>query len=327
MHSQLTQEQRCQIEALVSTGAKQMVIAAILGVHPSTVCRELARNRAKGRRGYCAKGAQKQASARRRRPARRISEAVRSEVVHLMRERDWSPQMISERLRKERGVKVSHEWIYQMLLADQASGGTLHKMLPFAGKRRKRRGVPETRGRIPDRISIGERPAEANERSELGHWEADTVVGARHCGAIVTAAERKSRFFVAASAGRKTKSQVNEGLNRCMGKHKNRCASITFDNGREFAGHGEVGRKLQADTFFADPYSSWQRGTNEWLNRRLRRYFPKGTSLADVTDADLNKALAKINRCPMKVLGWKTPCEAYYGVERKLTRNCALIPA
>ena len=192
MHSQLTQKQRCQMEALVSTGAKQAVIAAILGVRPSTVCRELARNRAKGRRGHCAKGARKQADGRRRKPARRISEAMCSEVVRLMRERDWSPQMISERLRKERGVKVSHEWICQMLLENQASGGTLHKVLPFAGKRRKRRGVPETRGRIPDRVSINERPAEANERSELGHWE--------------------------------------------------------------------------ADTFFADPYSSWQRGTNEWLN-------------------------------------------------------------
>ena len=165
------------MEALVSTGAKQVVIAAILGVHPSTVCRELAWNRAKGRRGHRAKGAQKQASA------------------------------------------------------------------------------PETRGRIPDRVSIGERPAEANEHSELGHWEADTVVGARHCGAIVTAAERKSRFFVAASAGRKTKAQLNEALNRCMGKHKSRCESITFDNGREFSGHGEVGGKLKAGIFFADPYA------------------------------------------------------------------------
>ena len=82
------------------------------------------------------------------------------------------------------------------------------------------------------------------------------------------------------------------------------------------------GHIFTGGTFFADPYSSWQRSTNEWLNRRLRRYFPKGTSLADVTDADLNKTLAKINRCPMKVLGWKTPYEAYYGVERKLTRNC-----
>ena len=131
MHSQLTQKQRCQMEALVSTGAKQAVIAAILGVRPSTVCRELARNRAKGRRGHCAKGTRKQADGRRRKPARRISEAMCSEVVRLMRERDWSPQMISERLRKERGVKVSHEWICQMLLADQANCGTLHKMLPL----------------------------------------------------------------------------------------------------------------------------------------------------------------------------------------------------
>ena len=148
------------------------------------------------------------------------------------------------------------------------------------------------------------------------------MVGARHKGVIVTIAERKSRFLEGAVAGRKTKPQVSDAVLRCMRKHKARCKSITFDNGREFAGHGEVGGKLNAGTFFADPYSSWQRGTNEWLNRRLRRHFPKETSLENVTENELKKALRQINRFPMKILGWRAPYEAYYGAVTTLTRNC-----
>ena len=322
MHSQLTREQRCQMEALVSSDSTQKEIAGILKIHPSTVCRELRRNgRARGR-GYCASEAQNKAEGRRRKPPPRIPARVRREVERLMRERGWTPQAISERLKRERGVLVSHEWIYRMIEKDRDAGGDLHTLLPCSKKRRKRRGVPETRGRIPDRTPIHERPAEADDRSETGHWEGDTVIGARHKGVFVTVAERRTRFFEASVAGRKTKTRVNDAMMRCMRKHKSRCESITFDNGREFSGHVEVGRKLDAGTFFADPYSSWQRGTNEWLNRRLRCHFPKGTSLADVTEAKLKKALHKINRFPMKVLDWMTPYEAYYGVVQTLTRNC-----
>ena len=322
MHSQLTQEQRCQIEALVSSGSTQKDIACILKVHPSTMSRELNRNATARGRGYCAKEAQNKAEGRRRKPPPRIRASVKREVARLMREKGWTPQAISERLKRERGVLVSHEWICRMIEQDKKNGGDLHQLLPCSRKRRKRRGVPETRGGIPDRTPIQERPAEADDRSELGHWEGDTVTGARHKGVIVTVAERKTRFLEASVAGRKTKPQVSDAMMRCMRKHKARCESITFDNGREFAGHGEVGRKLSAGTFFADPYSSWQRGTNEWLNRRLRRHFPKGTSLEHVTEEKLKKALHQINRFPMKVLDWMTPYEAYCGVVQTLTRNC-----
>lgn len=322
MSGQLTRDQRCQIGALMSIGAKQKDVAAVVGVHPSTISRELRRNKSRRRLWHCGKEAHEQTSARRHRPAPRITALVRGEVIRLLQEQDWTPQAISERLRQERNVRVSHEWICRMLLADQAHGGELHKLLPCAGKRRKRRGVPETRGRIPDRAPIGQRPTAANERSEIGHWEGDAIIGARHQGAIVTMAERKSRFFVAACAKRKTKALVGDALRTCMAEHKDRCSTITFDNGREFAGHAAVGGALQATTYFADPYSSWQRATNEWLNRRLRRHFPKGRSLTNATKRELDAALHKINRHPMKVLGWKTPFEAYYGVTQQLTRNC-----
>ena len=232
MHSQLTREKRCQIDALVSNGATQSEIAAILQVHPSTVCCELQRN-AKGRgKGYCAKEAQSKTDGRRRKPPPRIPASAKREVERLMREKGWTPQAISERLKLERGIQVGHEWICQMTLADQAKGGDLHRLLSGSRKRWKRRGVPKTRGRIPDRTPIHERPAKANDRSETGHWQGDTVVGAKHKDVIVTLAERKSRFLAAAVAGRKTKAQVSDAMMRCMRKHKARCESITFDNGR-----------------------------------------------------------------------------------------------
>lgn len=321
MHCQLTHTKRCQIEALLSIGAKQKEMADFLEVSESTISRELRRN-ARGRGAYRAEEAQARADGRRHKPPPRIAPAVRREVERLLRERDWTPQLISERLWLEHEVQVSHEWIYRMIEEDRRNGGNLHALLPCHGRRYKKRGVPEKRGKIPDRKPICERPAEADDRSVAGHWEVDTVIGARHKGAIVTVAERSSRFLAAGVAGRKTKTQVGDAMLRCMSKHKASCKTITFDNGLEFSGHAEVGRSLGAGTFFADPYSSWQRGTNEWLNRRLRRYFPKGTSLESVTEEALKKALHKINRFPMKILDWMTPYEAYYGVIQTLTRNC-----
>lgn len=174
-------------------------------------------------------------------------------------------------------------------------------------------------------MGIAQRPQEADERSALGHWEGDTIIGARHQGVIATMAERKSRFLVARCAGVKTKSAVGAAVRTAMLPHKARCSTMTFDNGREFAGHEEIAPALDARTFFADPYASYQRGTNENLNGILRRFFPKGESLAHVTETQLQDAVRLINNRPLKVLGWKTPHEAYYGETNRLTREIAFV--
>ena len=198
-----------------------------------------------------------------------------------------------------------------MLLRDKAGGGVLFKLPPHGGKRRKRCGSTETRGRIPNCVGIGLRPQEAKGRSALGHWEGDAIVGAKHQGVIATMAERKSRLLAARCAGVKTKSAVGAAVRDGMAAHKARRRTMTFDNGREFAGHGALAAALAARTFFADPHSSCQRGTNEHLNGVLRRFFPKGESLARVTEPELQEAVRLINNRPLKVLGWKTPHEAY----------------
>lgn len=321
-YCQLTHGQRCRIEALNASGITQSEIAGRIGVSQSTVSRELSRNAPESKAcGYHADSAQAKAVLRRRRPPPRIKPSVWGEAERLIKD-GLSPEQTSARLRMEQGVRISHEAIYAWLLRDKQAGGMLFAHLPCAGKRRKRMGAQERRGRIPDRRPIQERPRAADDRARDGDWECDTVVGARHRGVFATAADRRSRFFVAAYAGRKTKAAVGAALQRCLAPHKGRCRTLTFDNGLEFAGHLALGEALGAETYFADPYSSWQRGTNEWLNGRLRRHFPKGRSLVGVTDGEIQAALDKINSKPMKVLGWKTPHEAYYGVSQTLTRIC-----
>ena len=313
-YSQLTRGQRCRVEALKASGFTQAQIAERVGVRQSTISRELGRNGPESRScGHRADLAAAKELLRRRRPPPRIKDSVWNEVERLLIERDWSPQRTS-RLLVEQGVRVSHESICGRPLQDKRNGGGLFRHPPCAGRRRKRMGAAERRGRIPNRQPIQVRPKAADDRSREGDWECDTVVGAKRKGVLATAAERRSRFFAAAYAGRRTKDAVRGALRRCR--------SITFDNGLEFAGHPEVGSALGAETFFADPYSSWRRGTNEWLNGRLRRCFPKGMPLTSVTDGEIQAALDKINSKPMKVLGWRTPHEACYSMSQTLTRIC-----
>ena len=322
-YSQLTRGQRCRVEALKASGFTQAQIAERVGVHQSTISRELGRNGPESRFcGHRADLAAAKALLRRRRPPPRIKDPVWNEVERLLIERDWSPQRISRRLLAEQGVRVSHESICGRLLQDKRNGGGLFRHPPCAGRRRKRMGAAERRGRIPNRQPIQVRPKAADDRSREGDWECDTVVGAKRKGVLATAAERRSRFFAAAYAGRRTKDAVRGALRRCLAPHKSFCRSLTFDNGLEFAGHPEVGSALGAETFLADPHSSWRRGTNERLNGRLRRCFPKGTALTSVTDGEIQAALDKINSKPMKVLGWRTPHEACYGMSQTLTRIC-----
>ena len=269
-YRQLTHDQRCRIEVLNASGSTQAQIAKRVGVSQSTISRELGRNAPESAAcGHHADSAQAKAVLRRHRPPPRIKPSVWREVGRLLLDGPLSPEQISARLLKEQGVRVSHEAIYGWLLQDKRAGGRLFTYLPCAGKRRKRMGAQERRGRIPDRRPIQERPKAADDRSRDGDWECDTMVGARHQGVFATAADRRSRFFVAAYAGRKTKDAVGAALRRCR--------TLTFDNGLEFAGHVALG----ADTYFADPYSSWQRGTNEWLNGRFgvifRRVVPWST--------------------------------------------------
>lgn len=302
-YTHLTREERYQIYALKKAGHTQSEIASLLERSPSTISRELARNR--GMRGYRPKQAQSMACARRAVNARTIDEATWRFAQARLRE-DWSPDQISAH------AAISHETIYRRVYADKRAGGTLWKHLRCQKQRRKRYGRQDRRGIIPHRQSIEQRPAIVGTRSRIGDWEADTVIGKNHKQAIVSLVERKSGFLLMRKVERKTARAVGGAMTDLLKPHRRRVRTITSDNGREFAGHEEVSRQLQADFYFAHPYASWERGTNENTNGLIRQYFPKNRDFTTITQQEIDKAMQRLNSRPRKRLGYLTPAQVFF---------------
>lgn len=316
-YAQLTQEERYQIYEMKTAGSPSWEIARALGRHRSTIFRELGRNR--GRRGYRPCQAHALAQGRRRAKSRcRIGAGVWRAVEALIR-RDWSPEQVAGRLAREQGRCVSHERIYQHIYADKALGGDLHTHLRCRKQRRKRYGGRSRRGHVAGRVSIEERPAAVAARSRLGDWEADTVIGAGHGGALVSAVERKSVFTVLAPVARKTAAAVRRALRQELGPMRDRVLTLTVDNGREWSGHRGIARDLGGAVYFAHPYASWERGLNENTNGLVRQYFPKSRRLSRVTRAEAHRVMGRLNHRPRKNLDYRTPHEVFYGTTTLLT--------
>lgn len=309
-YTQLTREQRYQIYALMKAGQSQTRIAEIVGCHKSTIGRELARNR--GRRGYRPKQAQELATARHLAAYRpRISPPTWAAVEKLLRQQ-WSPEQIAGRLRLERQPAVSHERIYQHIYADKRAGGTLHLHLRCRKVRRKRYGARSRRGRIPNRTGIEARPAAVDAKRRVGDWEADTVVGLAHRGAILSLTERKSKLVRLRKVERNTAQAVAAASLALLGAVGRRVHTITSDNGREFASHEQIASGLEAKFYFAHPYSSWERGLNENTNGLVRQYFPKKTDFSKITGRQIEKVVERLNNRPRKTLGYRTPNEVFF---------------
>ena len=281
-YTQLTYIQRYQIYALLKIGHHQTEIAETIGVHKATISREIRRN--KGKRGYRPKQAHQFAIARQDKARLKIRLEDWAQIEKLIR-LDWSPEQISDQLGKELRLKISHEWIYQYIYKDKLTGGELWKHLRCRKKRRKRYGSHEKRGQIPNRTSIDERQQVVSERSRLGDWEGDTIIGKGKKGAIVTLVDRKSRFLRMGLVGQRTKEAVTEMIISLLFDFL--VHIITFDNGKEFASHEEIAKALGAKIYFAHPYSSWERGTNENTNGLIRQYIPKNTDFSKLTNADI----------------------------------------
>jgi IS30 family transposase len=308
-YTQLTREQRYQIYVLKKEGLSQHRIAELINVHKSTICRELKRNH--GLRGYRPKQAHSLALQRRRDKPR---ERITSETWVLIEDKlrlDWSPEQISDWLRKTGSPAASHERIYQYILTDKNAGGDLYKHLRCQKLRKKRYGARDRRGQIPDRTSIDARPVIVAKRARLGDWELDTIIGKGHKQAIVSLTERKSRLALLAKVERKTADQVSASIVRLLRPHKDLVHTLTSDNGKEFAQHKEMAKDLNADFYFAHPYASWERGTNENMNGLVRQYFPKHCDFRTVTDADIQFAMERLNNRPRKCLGYQTPNEVF----------------
>jgi len=307
-YTQLTPEQRYQIYALKKANHNQTEMASIIGVHKSTIGRELARNG--GQRGYRPKQAQELADARQQAAHQpRIRPATWTLVESWLRQQ-WSPEQISGRLKLEKQASVSHERIYQYIYTNKRAGGSLYLNLRCQKTRRKRYGSNDRRGQLPNRRSIDERPSIVERKARLGDWEADTIIGKGHRAAIVSLVERKSKLTRLAKVKQDTAKSVGHAVTTQL--HPLCVRTITSDNGREFAHHQQVAQHLKADFYFAHPYASWERGTNENTNGLVRQYFPKKSDFSKITDREIKKVVERLNNRPRKTLGYKTPNEVFF---------------
>jgi len=312
-YKQLTEIERYQIESYLKAGYTQKQIAGELDKSPSTICRELSRNR--GQRGYRPKQAHRLATQRKReaKKAIKVTEEVAGWVETLIRQ-ELSPAQAAAYINREHGVSLHHETIYQLILTDKEHGGDLYAHLRIMSKSyRKRYGCYDNRGQIRNRKSIEERPNVVDRKNRLGDWEGDTIIGKGRKGALLTMVERKSLSVVIGRlAGKNAEALASKLIDR-FAELGAPMKTITFDNGLEFADHGRISEVLDVDIYFAHPYSSWERGANENTNGLIRQYFPKGMDLTTVTEKDIQFVMDRLNNRPRETLGWKTPNEVLWG--------------
>lgn len=313
-YQQLTQEQRYQISGLRKAGMQQAAIAERVGVSGSTISRELKRNSTEN--GYDPELAHARSKHRRvsavkaskRDPA---TDVIISDALAL----GWSPAAISARMDVEcpTSRRLSHMTIYRRIDENRRRGGMLYTRLPRFGKKRWKGGKRYRKAGvaiIPDRVDISCRPEIVEQRSRLGDWEGDLVHGVN--ASLVTLVDRTSRFTLAQRVTRKSKESVADALINMLGKVHS-ALTVTLDNGGEFADHARVSNETGAAMYFARPYASWQRGTNENTNGRLRRFWPKKFDLATLSDQEIQDGVFVLNLTPRKVLNGLTPLEAFIG--------------
>lgn len=315
----LTLAEREDIMVLRREGKSVSDIARAIGRDKSTVSREIARNVcAKGARNeyYRASTAQSRYEHRRescKRPRLLDDAGLFGLVESKFLGEQWSPEQIEGRLRLELGASpVSDTTIYRAIRDgrfDACIGGRkASRRLRHKGKRRRAPGT-ERRGKIKVAHSIDERPVAADSRSELGHWEADTVAGTLNSACLVTLVDRMSGLLVGGKSERKASAEVNGVMTASLRNQPRK--SVTPDRGTEFAAHAQVTAEIGVGFFFALPHHPWQRGTNENTNGLLREYFPKGKPIDGFSDEEVQAVYHRLNCRPRKRLGYRTPYEVH----------------
>lgn len=306
-YRRVTREDRLRIKDGLDGGLSKSELADKLGFHKSTIGREISRN--SGGRGYRPKQAHGFALAREepKHGPYRMNPVIMSLITERL-ELKWSPEQISNRLKVEGEETVSAETIYKFIYQDRANGGELWKNLRRARRtRRKRFPSEDRRGQIKNATPISERSAKANKRKKLGHWERDTMLGKDRKTGVLVITDRKSRFNKFRKLNRRLAPKVTkETITALKGLP---VKSVTNDRGQEFSDHERCAKKLNVQIYFCDPYSSYQRGTNENRIGILRQYFPKKSDLSKLTNGHLRKIEFEINNRPMKILDWRTPYE------------------
>jgi len=315
----LSLAEREEISRGLAAGEPVREIARRLGRAPSTVCREVAANGGGGRYRACVADRRAVRLLRRPKPAKLARCPRLREIVESKLELRWSPQQIAAWLRisypDDPEMRVSHETIYLSLFVQ--SKGALRKELARylrRGRARRRpRGLPVNngQGQLCGTVHISQRPAEAGDRAVPGHWEGDLVFGTRS-STVATLVERKSRFVMLVHLpGGHTADVVADALAGAITSLPSQLRrSITWDQGKEMAGHARFSVATGVPVYFCDPHSPWQRGSNENTNGLLRQYFPRSTDFRALTQRDLDAVAAELNDRPRQTLEWKSPCQA-----------------
>jgi transposase, IS30 family len=312
-YCQLTQAERYIIASMRREKFTVAQMALRLGRHRSTIYRECKRNQTTQKGRYVAEKAHSYATARRRRSRRKpqYSQQELGKVEALLKRR-WSPQQISGRQRLIGGRSISAQTIYRHIRRDRKAGGELWKYTRIISKfGRKRYKSVDSRGVLKGKRHISERPKAVQDRRQIGHWEADTVIGAdlRHC--LLTMVERATGYTVIKKLTARNKKQATSALLRALAGHRSRIKTITFDNGTEFHDYKVLEQKFKVKCYFATPYHSWERGSNENLNGLVRQYLPKGMCMKPISQRDCNAIAKQLNERPRKRYGFRTPEELY----------------
>ena len=316
--ARLSRDEREEIRAGLERGEKYTAIAHTIGRAVSTVSREVAGNG--GRDGYVAWRAHQDAGQRARRPKTpKLAHASLVATVTEWLQAWWSPEQIANRLQVEFPddpmMQVSHETIYQSLFVEGRGElrRELHRCLRTGRARRRPRSRIETRGQIPDKVMITDRPAEAEDRAVPGHWEGDLIIGANNRSAVGTLVERTTRYLLLLHLpdGREA-IKVNEAMKTAIaGLPEELVRTLTWDQGKEMSSHVQLSIDTGVAVYFCDPHSPWQRGSNENTNGLLRQYLPKGTDLSVHSAEDLARVAASLNSRPRKTLGYMKPSEKF----------------
>lgn len=317
-YTQLSLGQRYQIEALIKTGFKQKEIAKCIGIHPSTICRELGRNIAKRGRGsgvYAASNAQRKTDMRHQQKAKRIvfTQVLKDEVVERMSREKWSPELIYEQAKLVGRTMVSHESIYHWIwqckhrhLKKNIGYKKLYQLLRHGKRRRKRGNRKDSRGIIPNRISIEKRPGVVKQRKRLGDLEIDLMMGKAHKSAVLVMTDRATLHTCLRKLESKESKEVSNAIVKCLKTNRHKVHTLTFDNDKAFAGHEQIAKKASASSYFTRPYTSQDKGTVENRIGVIRRFIPKGTDLRKITDDRIKEIENMLNERPIRKFNYLT---------------------
>ena len=302
-YTQLTQDERYHIQYL-SRHCTIAEIAKQLNRHKSTISREIKRYCNQGQQ-YSADKAQWQSRLTKqsqRKPYKLDSQLIQH--IDTIIRRKLSPEQVCAYLRKHHGITLHHSTVYRHLHQDKSNGSTW------------------TRGKVPDRVGIENRPAIVDRKTRIGDWEADTIVGKNQKSALLTLVERVTRYTIICKLDNLKAEDTARAAIRVLKAYKARVHTITMDNGKEFYQHTKIAKALKAKTYFCRPYHSWEKGLNENTNGLIRQYFPKQTDFRNISDREIRRVQDELNHRPRKTLGYETPSVLFLNLFQPLVPWC-----